>query len=214
MANEVARSTQRFLMDGGWMQIGIQRLIEKGLMADPDKYEHQEYPKIIRISHGVKPAEMTTEDHRGRVISWVQQKEHFEDIVVHSEEEEDRVLSGGKTSVQIEEERQHLITRLRGRGAKVDPTWSMLRLRRELGEELDKPDTDELGELQAKLAKLEEMAEMRAKIAALESQLSQPVDSVASLRAELTALGVEFDGRWSVERLRKELDRATAPQEG
>jgi hypothetical protein len=37
-------------------------------------------------------------------------------------------------------------------------------------------------------------------------------DEAEDMRAQLTALGVKVDGRWSVPRLRQELDDATAPK--
>jgi hypothetical protein len=88
---------------------------------------------------------------------------------------------------------------------------------------MDEAPKDELGALKARLAELEEIARMQARIAELETQLlaprtaTAPADStepneIETHRAELKALGVKVDQRWGVERLRDELERATAAE--
>ena len=84
-----------------------------------------------------------------------------------------------------------------------------MRLRRELGETLNEAPKDDLSALKEKLAQLEEMAAMKAKIAALEAQLSGGTDEAETLRSELAEAGVKVDRRWSLARLREELDRVT-----
>lgn len=198
---------QKFMMNGGVFEMPLQQLREKGTI-DTD-YVYREYPKMLRFSQGEQEFQIPREDHKGR--TWVETvtKEVFEEIIVNSAEEEDRVLSGGKTSAQVEEERQGLFARCRNAGVLADPSWTTVRLKRELGEALDAPPVDDLSALKTKLAQLEEMAAMKAKIEALEAQLSGR-DEVSEMRAELAALGVKVDGRWNAARLREELEKATA----
>ncbi len=170
----------------------------------------------MRISQGVQKFKRSTEDVRGKLIEWEVEEEVFLDHIVGSEDEEERVLAGGKSSVQMEEDRKALMARCRSAGVKVDPAWSSIRLKRELGEALDAPEpVDDMAALKARLAQLEEMTSMKARIAALEAELSGKAapapDETEALRAELMALGVKVDGRWSLTRLREELDQATAP---
>lgn len=196
----------RFLNEGGVFAQPLAAKYDSGELS-PD-YVYNEYPKMLRISQGVQEIPGSTETIKGTVLTWTERREVFQEIVVNSEEEEDRVLSGGKTSDQIELDRQELIVRCRAQGVKVDPSWTSVRLRRELGETMDAAPGDEMGALQEKLARLQAMADMKAKIAALEAQLSAPADDVDELRAELLTLGVRADGRWSATRLRAEIDQA------
>ncbi len=195
----------KYLMNGGLYELPMQQMREKGIL--PSEYVYHEYPKMVRISQGMQTFDRSTEDHKGRTISWTETKEVFTDTIVNSVEEEERVLSGGMTSAQIEEERQSLILRCRALGIVADPSWSVVRLRRELGDKLDAPDpADKMGALEAELESLRKMAAMQAEIDALRAQMAKPADDVAEMRAALTERGVKVDGRWSAQRLREELD--------
>lgn len=186
---------------------------DKSYLVPPGKYEHQEYPKIILASKGVRKIDRFTEDINKKRIEWVEEKEAFDEILVFSEEDEERVLAGGKTSAAMEDERQTLIRRCRAQGIKTDPNWSALRLKRELGEKMDAPEpVDDMAALKDKLARLEEMQAMKARIAALEAELSgRPPEDPDTLRQQLADLGVTPDKRWGAVRLREELERATEP---
>lgn len=186
----------------------------------PEEYVYHEYPKMIRISEGFQDVECSTETIRGKVVEWTEHREIFKDIIVQNEDEEERVLSGGKTSGQIEEERQELIARGRAQGLKIDPSWSAVRLRRELGDALDAAPVDEMAALEKRLGDLKKMAEMRAEIERLQAQIAAPkeaplaaAESDEEVRAQLRLLGIEPDGRWKSARLREELERATAPKD-
>lgn len=181
----ITQSQNKFMLAGGIFEMPLAELREKGIL--PSEYLYQEYPKHVEVN--------------GQTVT------------VNSEDEEDRVLSGGKTSAQVEDERQVLILRARNAGLRVDPSWSVVRLRRELGEALDEAPApgDTVAKLEAELAGLKKMAAMQAEIEALRAQLSKPADDLDAMRAELTALGVRVDGRWSAARLREELERATEP---
>lgn len=203
--NPIQLSQHKFLMAGGAFELPLAQLREKGIL--PSEYEFHEYPKMIRISRGIEEVNKPCEDVKGR--TWVEKvsKEVFDEFTVHSPEEEDRVLSGGKSSAQIEDERQTLIVRARNAGLRVDPSWSVVRLRRELGEVMDAPE-DDRATLVRRLAELEELAAMKAKIAELEAQVATPRSNEADeLRNELAARGVQVDGRWSVKRLREEMEK-------
>lgn len=166
-----------FLRRGGGYQLGLAQLRAAGVIQR--EYVFHEYPKVVRISHGFEAAgrERETETCKGTTVKWTERPaEIFQDIVVNSAEEEERVLGGGKTSTQIEEERQVLLSRARSMGVPADPTWSAVRLRRELGEVLDAPPGDEMGAMKARIAQLEEMAAMRARITELETLLASPPD--------------------------------------
>lgn len=211
MTIEGELAQEAFMLQGGIYARIVAKMKAEGTIDA--RYVYREYPKMLRISKGMQELPRSTEDCKGRTLTWTEHKEVFDEIVVNSEEEEERVLSGGKTSAQIEEERQELLRRCAAAGVRADPSWSAVRLRRELGDKMDAPEpVDQMGALKAKLAQLEEMSLMRSKIAALEAELSARPEDSDDMRAQLNALGVKTDGRWSASRLREELDRATAPK--
>lgn len=185
MADSTVLASQlKFLRSGGPLELPLQRLRDAGLLPleglRQNGQEWQEYPKYLSIP--------------GRPI-------------VHSEEEEERVMSGGATSDQIEEQRQFLINKARGHGIHVDSNWTITRLKRELGEELDKAPVveDKMARLEAELAYERKIAAMEAEISELKARRGSSDDD---MRVELTALGVKVDGRWSTARLREELATA------
>jgi hypothetical protein len=220
MSYESEQAQKFFLQSGGIYGRALAKMRESG--AAEKEYVFREYPKMLRISRGFHDVEWSTETVGKREISGVLTKELFDEIVVQSEEEEERVLSGGKTSSQLEEERLNLITRCRNSGVKFDPSWSSVRLRRELGEKMDEPDApNRMSRLEGELAALRREADLRAEIDELRAKLTQPhqfsapisvpADNADDLRAELASLGVVVDKRWGTQRLRDELDRATRP---
>jgi hypothetical protein len=106
-----------------------------------------------------------------------------------------------------------LILRCRSLGLKVDPQWSAIRLRRELGDKLDAPEPEnKMAALEHELGQLRKMAEMQAEIDRLRSSMAKPVEDTDDMRSQLTALGVKVDLRWGSARLREELEAATAPE--
>ena len=131
-------------------------------------YEFQEYPKHIRVSKGTPAVSRTAETVDKRTLTWTENVEVFDTITVHSEEEEERVTQGGKTSVDLEQDRLDLIGRCRSLGIKVDVAWSVVRLKRELGDKLDAPEpVDRVAALRAELAQLQELERLRTEIARL-----------------------------------------------
>lgn len=211
--NEMAQD--RFMRDGG---ILVEALTSKFKSGELSRYYiFNEYPKMICISRGVQKFERSTETHDKKTKTWTEEREVFDEIVVQSEDEEERVLSGGKTSAAIEDERQSLIRRARANGLNTDPSWSTIRLKRELGDALNAPPPiDELDMLREKMARLQQISDLKAQIATMEAgaatlAIPAPVAERDDLRAQLTALGVQYDGRWSVNQLREKLDQATAP---
>ena len=171
----VALAQSKFLMNGGGYELALAKMRAAGTM--PEVYTYHEYPKAIRISHGMgEPIERETETCKGTVIRWTEKPtEMFETIIVNSGDEEERVLAGGKTSTQIEDERLGLINRCHSMSIPVDPSWSVVRLRRELGDALDAPAPgDNMAKLEAELAGLRKMATMQAEIDALRAQLAGP----------------------------------------
>ena len=206
-------SQTNFMLRGGMYEMPMQMLRKAGILQTD--YVYKEYPKLIRLSRGTVEVEKSTEDCKGRLISWKETVEQFDDVIVNSEEEEERVIAGGKTTTQIEADRMGLLSRCRSMGIAADPSWSAVRLRRELGEALDAPaPADNMAKLEAELANLRKMAAMQAEIEALRAQLATPVpmalsdETVDDLRSQLTELGVKVDRRWSVGKLREELDNA------
>jgi hypothetical protein len=173
---EIQLGQQNFLMRGGTYELPLQEMRKKGLI-DSD-YTFREYPKSIRISQGMQTRDRSTKDCEGRTLSWQETKEAFTDIIVNSESEEERVLSGGRTSTQLEEDRQSLLLRCKASHIVADPTWSAVRLRRTLGDALDAPAPgDNMAKLEAELASLKKMAAMQAEIDALRQQLAKPIEA-------------------------------------
>jgi polyhydroxyalkanoate synthesis regulator phasin len=208
----VSDAQSDFLRRGGPMAGVLAQKYEKGELERETPFH--EYPKEIRINHGAKIVTRHTTILRGNTEvphTWDEEIEDIQRITVASEEEEERVLAGGKTAAQVEEQRQDMLSQAKRRGINADPSWGIVRLQRELG---SAPTNETIEALQRQVADLEEKAALRRKIAELEAQIAgKPADDPDAMRAELTALGVKVDGRWSVTRLREELDRATAPTE-
>lgn len=212
MSIESEMAQNQFLQMGGIYARALAVKQKSGELAKV--YVYQEYPRVLSFDEGEEEIERSTETIKGTTVTWVQKRRKIREVIVHSEEEEERVMSGGKTSPQLEEERQELILRCRTLGLKVDPSWSSVRLRRELGDKLDAPEPrDEMAAMKAKLAQLEEMDAMRQRIADLEAKLTRPTDEAQDIRQQLEALGVVVDRRWGVQRLRDELEAATAPNQ-
>lgn len=177
----------KFLRNGGLYEIPMRLLRQQGLLPQEGKtqsgQDYQEYPK--QISPGV---------------------------LAHSEEEEERLLSGGLSNEALEEERQVLIRRARQHKIIVDDNWSTVRLKRELGMKLDEaPGADNrLAQLQAELAHLNKIKELEAQIAAMKAGETVAEEiSESEMRAELIAVGVQVDGRWSSKKLREVYEQHT-----
>lgn len=167
----VALAQSKFLMNGGGYELALAKMRAAGTM--PEFYTYHEYPKAIRISHGMGEAiERETETCKGTVSRWTEKpSEIFETIIVNSAEEEERVLAGGKTSTQIEDERLGLINRCHSMSIPVDPGWSVVRLRRELGDALDAPAPgDSMAKLEAELANLKKIEALQAEIAEMKAR--------------------------------------------
>lgn len=178
----VALAQNKFLLNGGGYELALAQMREKGIM--PDHYIYNEYPKSLRISHGTETVTRRTDTCKGTEITWTEERPLFEDIIVNSEEEEERVLSGGKTSAQIEEDRLGLISRCHTMGVPVDPSWSAVRLRRTLGDALDAPAPgDNMAKLEAELASLRKVEALQAEIAELKGrqvarELEPPIEEL------------------------------------
>lgn len=212
MSIETEMAQQQFLERGGIAARAIARMQENGQMDRRGMYQFREYPKMLHISEGVQERTYETETIKGAIRSWTVDEEVFRDVIVHSEEEEERVMSGGKTREQVEEERQALIGKCRLHGIVVDMTWSAVRLRRELGEKVDAPDpVNEREKLMLELETLRENQRLRQEIERLKADMAGPGDDVEDMRGQLTGLGISVDKRWGAPRLREELERATAP---
>lgn len=207
-----AIAQRTFMNNGGIYASILQQKYESGELVPPERYEHREYPKMIRISRGIERVTRSTLRIRGKEelpYEWEEDVEKFDEHIVNSEDEEERVLNGGKSDMQVEQERQDMIVALKQRGVSVDPSWTYLRLQREMGAA---PSQAAVDALQARVAQLETEAQLRARIAELEAQMRAPApDEAEMLRGELRGLGVEPDGRWSLARLRSEVEKATAP---
>jgi len=213
MSIETELAQTQFLERGGVLARAIAKKQETGEMHRRGAYQFQEYPKMLRISEGIQERHYETETIKGSTRSWTVDEEIFRDVIVHSEEEEERVLSGGKTRDQVEDERQALIAKCRIHGITVDLNWSATRLRRELGEKVDAPDpVDQMAAMRKELEDLREMQRLRKEIDDLKAQLTPQPDDVEELRAQLLALDIKPDNRWGAPRLREELEKATAPE--
>lgn len=218
-----SQAQRTFMMNGGIYASILQKKYDTGELVPPERYQYQEYPKLVRIPLGTERVKKHTEVPRGRdqtLVEWEEDVERFRDVLVNSEEEEERVLNGGKSASQIEQERQDLLVQCKQRHISADPSWSLLRLQRELGAA---PSKDAVDALQARVAQLETEASLKERIRELEAQLAGDKEAPKpmarnpeaaeedQLREQLTELGVEVDGRWGLLRLRRELEAATAP---
>jgi hypothetical protein len=214
MSSSILAEQFRFLSQGGIYQAGLAKMRDAGILPLEGHYVFKEYPKRLRMDERVVEMPTVVEYCDGTKKSVVERRTIWTEVEVNSEDEEERVLSGGKTSAQIEDERLGLLQRCRNMGIPADPAWTAVRLRRELGDALDAPAPgDEMAKLEAELTNLRKMAAMREEIAMLQARLSAPTDEREDIRAELDALGVPYDKRWAVARLREELEAATAPSE-
>lgn len=211
----MTRSQQNYLRAGGPYQAHLAKLESEGVIGD---YVFREYPKWVRQHLGTKDVKCSSTTVDKEKIEWTETRPNVRETLVYSEEEEERVLMGGKTAIQIEQDRMGLLDLAKQRGVKYDPSWSLLRLKRELGEPTGEEVPvafDEVAQLRDQVAKLEEALALKARIAELKTQLAEDeadsVDDVDGLRKQLQALGVRVDGRWNTTRLQQELERATAP---
>jgi len=184
----VALSQIKFLMNGGPYELALAQKRERGELPEAGAHPFKEYPKAIRVSRGMsEPTLKQTDTCKGTQITWTEPAhEIFETIIVHSEDEEERVLAGGMTTAEIEDQRQGLINRCHSLSIPVDPSWSVVRLRRELGDALDAPAPEnEMARLEAELAGLRKMQTMQTEIEALRTQLSQnesPIEELGDAR--------------------------------
>jgi hypothetical protein len=158
-----------FLRRGGGYQLGLTQLRMAGIIGR--EYVYHEYPKAITIRNGPEREVMReTISCDKEKIRWTEMVPDETTIIVSSEEEEERVLAGGKTSVQIEEDRQGLLAKARSMGLRADPAWSAVRLRKELGETMDTPPADNVARLEAELAHLRKIEALQAEIAELKAR--------------------------------------------
>lgn len=212
-------SQRAFLMQGGAFANALRKMRADGQI--PTSYQYHEYPKEVRISRGTEKVNRSTMTADKEKVEWTEERKIEDVFIVYSEDEEERVLNGGKTAAQVEEDRLELIATAKARGLKFDPTWSAIRLRRELGI----PDAsanqtaafDEVDELEKQVAKARRAIALRKELADLNAELADApaeapaTDDAEGLREQLRALGVKPDGRWSVAKLQQELEAATAP---
>lgn len=214
MAFEVQRTQTDFLKRGG----SAMRALDAMRQANPSPGWY-EYPKLLTFPKGRKTIQRTTETIDKRSISWSEEVDDVETVLVGSAEEEERVLAGGRTNPAIEEERLGLLAKARTMGLHVDAGWTAVRLKRELGQKLDAEPNDEEAILRARIEKLERIKALRARVEALEAadatpgpdlplpsfapvEMSPEDRDVARLRGILDASGVTYDRRWGVMRLR------------
>lgn len=215
-----------FLLQGGLFAAPLARMRASGLLEPAGTYH--EYPKMLYIKTGeFEDVQCFTEDVKGKQVTWTEKRETIHSTIVNSEEEEERVLNGGKTAPQIEEERLTLLAQAKGRGVRVDPSWSLLRLQREMG--VPTAETapghgavfDEIENLKDQVRRAEEALALRQKLKELQEMLNAPAEEpapmhgetveISALRRELNDAGVKVDGRWSLQRLREEVERVTSP---
>lgn len=208
--NPILTGQINYMLRGGPLEMALQQLRASGQVEDG--YTYRPYPKMLRLSKGVQKIQRRTTTCDKEVVHWVDEREVFDEIVVASEEEEERVLAGGRTSDQLEEERLGLLHRCRAAGIGADPGWTSVRLRRELGDKLDEPLVvgDRMASLEAELAYERKIAAMEEEIAVLRARKVEGSEA-EEMRAQLADLGVKADGRWSIAKLREELNRHTSP---
>jgi hypothetical protein len=210
LSREMAMKAQTdFMMRGGTYEIALAQHMATGHVQK--QYVYREYPKMLYLNPREIEEVRLVDTCDGRKLESREKRTVFDQFVVHSEEEEERVLAGGRSSVELEDERQTLFARARALNIKADPAWSIVRLKREMGDVMDAAPGNEMAKLEAELTNLRKLAAMQKEIEDLRAQLGSTADDPADLRSQLTTLGVTVDKRWGTARLREELDRATAP---
>lgn len=214
----IQQAQDEFLLRGGMFAGPLARMRASGLLQEPGVYV--EYPKMLYVRTGeYEDVQCFTEDVKGKQVTWTEHREIVHSTMVSSEEEEERVLTGGKTAAQIEDDRLALIEQAKARNIRFDPAWSLLRLQKELGVPTGEAEPkfgavfDEVENLREQVRRAEEALALRQKLKELRVQLDAPEDEddVSALRRELTDLGVKVDLRWGTARMREELERATSP---
>jgi hypothetical protein len=108
--NPIQKGQIEFLTRGGWYELPMMQLREKGLLAEEGGYVHQEYPKALNLSLGVREFPMQTEDHKGRTLTWTEQREVVAPMVVQNEDEEDAVRAAFDRAEEL--------------GIAVQPDWA------------------------------------------------------------------------------------------
>lgn len=219
MATTVSIAQETFLRGGGIYAKTLEKMRRDGGMRQDHVHE---YPKMLRVNERIERRKHTTRDIDRQIIEWESDDLVYDEVIVNSEEEEDRVLSGGKTAAQIEDEKHELMAQARSRGIRIDPAWGVERMKREIGAprmlSFQEQPVDDLAAMEEKARQLEEKLAMMERLAALEAKIAALTapkhDEADDLRAQLQALGRRVDMRWSVTRLRDELEAATAPSEG
>lgn len=196
MSIEVELSQDQFLAQGG---VYMRALAEKKKSGEHAKsFVFHEYPKDIRLNERDEDYEDVAETIKGATITKHMTRRVWDTVTVHSEEEEDRVRAGGGSAADAEDERLELMQKCRNLHIRVDPTWTVVRLRRELGMEMDKPvraksADEEFDDLEAQMERLLKKKEMRAKIAALEAEAIEPVKAAKPARAAREPVVAETD---------------------
>ena len=215
MSTTTSIAQESFLRSGGIYLKALEKMRKEGALS---RDMINEYPKMLRINERIERRKHRTQDIDRQWVEWESDDLIYDEVIVKSEEEEERVLAGGKTAAQLEDEKHELIAQARSRGVRVDPAWGVERMKREIGlpgSQPHKPQEDlaameeKARQLEEKLAMMERLAALEAKIAALTAPKHDEADD---LRAQLQALGRRVDMRWSVARLRDELEAATAPE--
>jgi hypothetical protein len=108
--NPIQKGQTDFLMRGGWYELPMMQLREKGLLAEEGTYIHQEYPKALNLSLGVREFPCSTEDHKGRTLTWTEQREVVAPMIVQNEDEEDAVRAAFDRAEEL--------------GIAVQPDWA------------------------------------------------------------------------------------------
>lgn len=231
MTIEVEMAQRQFTNAGGIHAAALIKARKAGQIPLEGETAFHEYPKMLRISLGKHDVPWQTESVKGVTLSGIKVGvELFDEIIVKDEDEHERYLSGGKTDAQLREEKQEYQLRLKATGARVDPTWSTPRLRRELGEAVDnaslRTPQDELADLDAKIKHMTELVAKQAQLEALRAQLSAPPRAVPdaeiapvklvaagagveAMKAKLAAAGVAVKPTWDAGRIADELAAVT-----
>lgn len=150
-----SRHQRDFLNSGGVFRMVLEHKYETGELVRPEDYVHQDYPKALNISLGVREVSRATDMLRGKdvvVYEWTEKREVFADLVVQDAAEEAATLAA--------------VIKAKEMGLEIDPMWDAAQLRQIVKQAapeahaVAEPEGDDLKAQVATLAT--ELAELKA----------------------------------------------------
>lgn len=154
LSNVISEQAQtEFLSRGGSAMMALQKKFASGEIPRPGLYVHQEYPKALNLSLGVRQIDMQTETIKGATISWTERREVTWPAVVQNEAEEAEVLGAFDRAEELDVE--------------IDPAWSAAQFLQIVQQTSAAAKSGNRRPLTADERKSARIAELQAELAAL-----------------------------------------------